>query len=318
MKYIRNKSKIGITILALVMVLVTALGQSHISEAMTPRVMLTEYSIKASDSSGDIFPGDTFTVTFKLKNTSKNKVQNLKYSVVSDNGEFLPAEGVGTGFVSELAGETEEEYSVSLEAAKTLEEKTYKIKIKTEYEDWNGGYKSEDTIYIPISLKTEVLVSDTYIAEEEIRLGDNIEIVSTINNTGAAKIYKVTARVEGHNIADAKTFIGNIDSGKNAAVDIITKATTHDDVRDATEYDNDLIITYEDIEGNEYTVKEGLGSIEVLEQDYSDVIKIKEDTSKHMSGVTKSLIAAAIVVFALLLLVVRRVLKKKKLEREFD
>ncbi len=318
MKYIRNKTKIGITILALAMVLVTALGQSHISEAMTPRVMLTEYSIKASDSSGDIFPGDTFTVTFKLKNTSKNKIQNLKYSVVSDNGEFLPAEGVGTGFVSELAGETEEEYSVSLEAAKTLEEKTYKIKIKTEYEDWNGGYKSEDTIYVPISLKTEVLVSDTYIAEEEIRLGDNIEIVSTINNTGAAKIYKVTARVEGHNIADAKTFIGNIDSGKNAAVDIITKATTHDDVHDATEYDNDLIITYEDIEGNEYTVKEGLGDIEVLEQDYSDVIKIKEDTTKHMSGVTKSLIAAAIVVFALILLVVRRVLKKKKLEREFD
>ena len=318
MKYIRNKTKIGITILALVMVLVTAFGQSHISEAMTPRVMLTEYSIKASDSSGDIFPGDTFTVTFKLKNTSKNKVQNLKYSVVSDNGEFLPAEGVGTGFVSELAGETEEEYSVSLEAAKTLEEKTYKIKIKTEYEDWNGGYKSEDTIYVPISLKTEVLVSDTYIAEEEIRLGDNIEIVSTINNTGAAKIYKVTARVEGHNIADAKTFIGNIDSGKNAAVDIITKETTHDDLHDATEYDNDLIITYEDIEGNEYTVKEGLGSIEVLEQDYSDVIKIKEDTTKHMSGVAKSIIAGAIVVFTLILLVVRRVLKKKKLEREFD
>ena len=221
MKYIRNKTKIGITILALAMVLVTALGQSNISEAMTPRVMLTEYSIKARDSSGDIFPGDTFTVTFKLKNTSKNKVQNLKYSVVSENGEFLPAEGVGTGFVSELAGETEEEYSVSLQAAKTLEEKTYKIKIKTEYEDWNGGYKSEDTIYVPISLKTEVIVSDTYIAEEEIRLGDNIEIVSTINNTGAAKIYKVTARVEGHNIADAKTFIGNIDSGKNATVDII-------------------------------------------------------------------------------------------------
>jgi hypothetical protein len=318
MKYIRNKSKIGITILALVMVLVAALGQSHISEAMTPRVMLTEYSIKASDSSGDIFPGDTFTVTFKLKNTSKNKVQNLKYSVVSDNGEFLPAEGVGTGFVSELAGETEEEYSVSLQAAKTLEEKTYKIKIKTEYEDWNGGYKSEDTIYVPISLKTEVLVSDTYIAEEEIRLGDNIEIVSTINNTGAAKIYKVTARVEGHNIADAKTFIGNIDSGKNATVDIITKATTHDDVRDATEYDNDLIITYEYIEGNEYTVKEGLGSIEVLEQDYSDVIKIKEDTTKHMCGSTKSVIVLAIVVVVILLLVIRRIMKRKKLEREFD
>ena len=318
MKYIRNKTKIGIIILALVMILVTALGQSHISEAMTPRVMLTEYSIKASDSSGDIFPGDTFTVTFKLKNTSKNKVQNLKYSVVSDNGEFLPAEGVGTGFVSELAGETEEEYSVSLEAAKTLEEKTYKIKIKTEYEDWNGGYKSEDTIYVPISLKTEVLVSDTYIAEEEIRLGDNIEIVSTINNTGAAKIYKVTARVEGHNIADAKTFIGNIDSGKNAAVDIITKATTHDDVRDATEYDNDLIITYEDIDGNKYSEKVSLGNISVMEQDFSDVIKIKEDTSTHLTEANKAEIIIAVIVVIIVIFIARRVMKRKKLEKEFD
>lgn len=318
MKYIRKKTKIGVMILAIVLCFVTILKQSSISEAMTPRVMLTEYSIKASDSSGNIYPGDTFTVSFKLKNTSKNKVQNLKYSVVSEGGEFLPAEGVGTGFVSELSGETEEEYSVKLEAARTLEEKTYKIKVKTEYEDWNGSYKSEDTVYVQISLKTDVLVSDTYIAEEEIRLGDNIEIVSTINNTGAAKIYKVTARVEGHNIADANTFIGNIDSGRNASVDIITKATTHDDARDATEYDNDLIITYEDIEGNEYTLKEGLGKIEVLEQDYSDVIQIKEDTTKHMSGSAKSILVLVIVVAIILLLVTRRVMKRKKLEREFE
>ena len=300
------------------MVAVSALGASLKSEAMTPRVMLTEYSIVASDSSGNIYPGDTFTVNFKLKNTYKNKIMNLKYTVSSDSGDFLPAEGVGSGFVSEIAGETEAEFEVKLEAVKTLEEKTYSIKIKTEYEDWNGSYSSEDTIYIPISLKTEVLISDTYIAEEEIRLGDNIEIVSTINNTGAAKIYKVTARVEGHNIDDANTYIGNVDPGKNASIDIITKASTHDDPRDATEYDNDLIITYEDIDGNKYTVKEGLGRIVVLEQDFSDVIMIKEDTEKGLSDIQKLEIVVGIVIFLIILLVVKRTLKRKKLEREFD
>ena len=173
-------------------------------------------------------------------------------------------------------------------------------------------------IYIPISLKTEVLVSDTYIAEEEIRLGDNIEIVSTVNNTGAAKIYKVTARLEGHNIADATSYIGNIESGKHASVDIITKATTHDDNRDATEYDNDLIITYEDIDGNQYTVKEKLGRIVVLEQDFSDVIMIKEDTEKHLTSTNKLEITIAAITLLIIILVIARIMKRKKLEREFD
>ncbi|MCR5632320.1 MAG: hypothetical protein K6F60_02395 [Eubacterium sp.] len=313
-----NNKRLIMAFVSALVFLAAILGQGFGSEAMTPRVMLTEYSIKASDSSGKIYPGDTFEVTFRLKNTSKNKIQNLKYTVASDNGDFLAAEGVGTGYISEMNGEAEEEYSVKLQAVKTLEEKTYSLKIKTEYEDWNGSYKSEDTIYVPISLKTDVLVSDTYIAEEEIHLGDNIELVSTINNTGAAKIYKVTARVEGHNIADASTYIGNVDPGKNANIDIITKATTHDDIQDATEYDNDLIITYEDIDGNEYTVKEPLGKIEVLEQDYSDVIMIKEDTEKHMSGAAKSGIVISIVAVLLLIIVIKRVLKRKKLEREFN
>ena len=307
-----------ILVMAVFMAFTSVIGQTFKSEAMTPRVMLSEYEVDATDSSGKIYPGDSFTVRFKLKNTYKNKIMNLKYTVSSANGEFLPVDGVGTGFTSEIAGETETEFEVTLEAIKTLEEKTYSLKIKTEYEDWNGSYSSEDTIYIPISLKTEVLISDTYIAEEEIRLGDNIEVVSTLNNTGAAKIYKVMARVEGHNISDANTYIGNVEPGKNASIDIITKATTHDDPRDATEYDNDLIITYEDIDGNEYTVKEKLGKLQVLEQDYSDVIMIKEDTDKSISEIQKLEIVVAVIIVLIILLVVKRVLKRKKLEKNFD
>ena len=311
-----SRKKAGI-IAVILMMLISLLPHLNV-QAISPKVILSEYSVKGSDSSGNIYPGDTFTVTFKLKNTSKNAIQNLKCMASTDGGEFIPVNSTGSTYIAEIKGEQEEEVSLDFKAINKLEEKSYKISIKSEYEDWNGKYEATDTIYVPVSLKTEVVISDTYIAEEEIRLGDNIEIVSTINNTGAAKIYKVTARVEGHNIADAKTFIGNIDSGKNASVDIITKATTHDDARDATDYDNDIIITYEDIEGNEYTLKEGLGKIEVLEQDYSDVIQIKEDTTKHMSGSTKSILVLVIVVAIILLLVTRRVMKRKKLEREFE
>ncbi|MBR6402086.1 MAG: hypothetical protein IKS48_01720 [Eubacterium sp.] len=300
-------------IISILMVLVLVSGYSFTSNAMTPRVMMIDFSIDKKE----IYPGDTFTVRFKLRNTSKYRIMNLKCVVSPSDGEFIPVDSVGTEYIEEIYGESEEELSFKLECAKTLTEKTYSIKVMTEYEDWDGSYKAEDTIYVPVTLKSEVLISDTYVAEEEIRLGDNIEVVSTINNVGAADIYKVSAQVTGHNIADSTSYIGNIKSGKSANADIITKAIKHDDPRDNTQYDNDVIITYEDINGKKYTEKVGLGNIVVLEQDYSDVIKVKEDTSRHLTAVNKLEIVIAIIVILIAAFVIKRRMKRKKLEREF-
>ena len=84
------------------------------------------------------------------------------------------------------------------------------------------------------------------------------------------------------------------------------------------EYDNDLIITYEDIDGNKYTEKERLGNITVLEQDFSDIIQIKEDKTKHLTEANKAeiIIAAALLLVAILF--IKRHIKRKKLERSFD
>ena len=309
-----NRKTFSIILLTLCLLISGIMVPCKNSQAMTPRVMMTEYSLDKKE----IYPGDSFNLTFKLKNTSKNSIMNMKCQVVSDKGEFLPVDGVGTTYVAEIKGEEEQEFSFNLEVVKNLEEKTYNLKVKTEYETWNGSYKSEDTVYVPITLKTEVLISDTYIAEEEIRLGDNIEIVSTVNNIGAAEIYKVTAEVKGHNIANATTYVGNVKPGKSANIDIITKADKHDDERDRTDYDNDLIITYEDINGKKYTEETSLGDIEVLEQDFSDVIQIKEDNTKHISEVDKAIIVVVIIIVIVVVLLIRRVLKRKRLERSFE
>ena len=307
------KKKI-ISIITIILISFFSVIPGFDSEAITPRVMLSDYKI----SSNEIYPGDTFSVTFKLKNTSKNYIMNLKCSVSSEKGVFIPAEGTGTFYVKEIEGEAETEITVKLKAMNKLEEKTYKLDIKSEYEDWSSKYKVTDSIYIPIKLKTEVFISETYIAEEEIRLGDNIEIVSRINNVGGADIYKVKATAMGDNISDATVYVGNVASGKSGNIDIITKATA---VSKPDTGDNKIIITCEDIEGNEYTVEELLGNngkIEVLEQDYSDIIKIKEDTSRHMTGMDKLIIVIAVVVILVIILIIRRVLKRKRLERDFD
>ena len=78
-----------------------------------------------------------------------------------------------------------------------------------------------------------------------------------------------------------------------------------------------MIITYEDINGKKYTEKVGLGNIVVLEQDYSDVIKVKKDTSRHLTAVNKLEIVIAIIIILIVAFVIKRRMKRKKLEREF-
>ena len=323
MKRLINKKQgyIYRSVIGVLTALITILGvilPTTRAEALTPRVMLSEYEITAGDSSGNIYPGDAFSVTFKLKNTSKNKVMNLLCTVTSENGEFIP-DGTGSFYVNEIAGEGETEITVDLSSISKLSEKSYKLIVKTEYEDWNGKYEAKDTIYVPIKLKTEVVISNTYIAEEEMRLGDNIEVISTFNNVGEATVYKVSAKTEGDNIAVANCFVGNVAAGKKANIDIITKTTN---VSKKTDIKNRVIITYEDSDGNLYTEEvmlgDELGHIDVLAQDYSDIINIKEDTTKHMTNNGKLLIVLGAVALLIIIFAAKRIIKRRRLEKEFE
>ena len=310
---ISKKVIISILAAAVMILSVAAIPRGGV-DAATPRVMLTDYDLGGKD----IYAGDTFNLKFKLKNTSKNKVMNMKCTVYSENGEFIPVDSAGTLYVAELEGEAETELSLDMQSMKNLKEKSYKLIVKTEYEDWAKSYKVEDTIYVPIRLKTEVKISETYIAEEEIRLGDNIEIISTVNNVGAADIYKVSAEVSGDCIANAECFVGNVQAGKNGNIDIITKATA---LGRNDRNNNVMTVTYEDVNGEVFTEEVQLGNdgkIDVIEQDYSDVIVVKEDDAKHLTDIEKlGIVIAAVVVVLVVLLILRR-MKKRKLEKDFD
>ena len=77
-------------------------------------------------------------------------------------------------------------------------------------------------------------------------------------------------------------------------------------------------ITYEDIDGTKYSEKVGMGNITVLEQDFSDIIQIKEDTTKHLTEANKAEIIIAVTLVLVGIFFVRRTIKRKKLEKNFD
>ncbi len=298
-----------------VMIILSCVLCKEIKEvnADTPRLMVSLYSIDKEK----IYPGDTFNLTFTLKNNALNRVSNIKCKISSDNAQFLPVNSPGTAYIDEIYGEEEETLSFTLKADKGLKENAYKITIKTEYENWNGSYENVDEIYIPVSYEARAKIYGAYIIEEDIRLGDNIEIVANVNNIGNSEIYNVEAICKGENITESNQYIGTIEVGKSANIDLITKTIA----LGRGDRINKLYVNYEDKDGNKYTEEYRLGVsgvINVMEQDYSDIITVKEGPEKKVNGIWISIIIGVLVLIVIGSLLVRRINYRRRISKEFE
>ena len=133
-----------------------------------------------------------------------------------------------------------------------------------------------------------------------------------VNNLGEGTLYNVSVRVEGENISEQISYIGNIESGKSGNIDIITRATHSNEMSS----NNHMIIMYEDKQGNKYEKKEDI-SINVEAIDYSNLTTLKEAKETGISKTTIIIIAVVMLVLIIIILSVMKHRRKKKILEEF-
>lgn len=306
----RNKL-ISILLCICAIILTGSAGMSRSSAvAANPRVMVSDYEVEE----GIVTAGKEFTLVIRLKNTAAKAVRNLKLTVISENGEFLPVEGAGTAYAEKIDGKGEAEFRFSMTAIHGLEEKSYKLSLKTEYEDGNGTeYTVDENIFLPITLEQRVSVSDVFLPESSVELGDTVEVSASVNNLGDAVLYNVTAKVWGEVIEEQDTYIGNLESGKRGTIDVLTKATNISDNNTANA--NRILISYEDKNGMLYSEEFPI-KVEVKQPIYENLEKVKEEP--NYSGIIKTigwiLVAAAVIAVVVVLLLRRRKRKQRILE----
>lgn len=279
-------------------------------QAANPRVMISDYSIVE----GEVFAGQTFTLDITMKNTAASAVRNLKFTVSTENGELLPVEGAGTAYLSRIDANGEEHLIFAMKAIDGLEEKSYKLTLRTEYEGSNGiEYTVDESVFIPIRLKQRVSVTDVFLPDSEVELGDTVEISASINNLGDGKLYNVSVRVSGENLEETASYIGNIESGKSGILDVLTKASSISQIGDK----NKLIVSYEDMAGNLYK-NEAEIIVAVSQPMYGNLELVKE--AKDSSGTVKTvlwIVAGIGVVAVIVWLFVQRRKRKKSILEEF-
>ena len=132
-----------------------------------------------------------------------------------------------------------------------------------------------------------------------------------MNNLGAGMLYNVTAHIEGDNVMEQDSYIGNVSSGKSGTIDVLTKADT---ISHNAGDKNKLIVNYEDKAGNVYTEEREIFGILVSQPIYENLEKVKD--SPDVASVLKKLAVPGIVVVVLILIIIgarRRRIRKQKL-----
>ncbi|MGN0497068.1 MAG: COG1361 S-layer family protein [Lachnospiraceae bacterium] len=278
-------------------------------EAATPRVMVSDYNVKG----GQVVSGEEFDLNITIKNESANSVKNIKVTISTENGELLPVQGAGTAYIKEIKGGEEQEVSFPMAAAYGLEEKSYKLAIKTEYEGGGIGYSVDEAVFIPVSLKQRLSVTDIYTAENSYEVGDTVEISAVVNNLGSGSLYNVSAKIVGDNLSDGETYVGNIEPGKSGTIDLLTKA---DRVSEGNYIKNQMIVYYEDKAGNQYENEIALNDIKVSAVIYDNFEVVKE--SKDFKGIGKTIVWILVVIFFVAALVYFLVKRRKKKQAYLD
>lgn len=284
---------------------------TEISYAANPRVMLSDYSVEE----GEIVAGKTFTLHITLTNTAAQGIRNLKLTISAQQGEFLPTEGAGTAYLEKLAGRSEAEFTFAMQAVDGLSEESYKLLLKSEYEGSDGSpYTVEESVYLPVTLEQRCSVTDVFIPESNLELGDTVEIGASVNNLGASPLYNVTATVSGDNLIAADTYIGTIDAGKRGNIDLLTKA---DKISAPSGDKNQLIISYENRKGERYTEVQSI-TVQIVQPKYENLEKVKEDSHAGQGWMIATIALLFIMLTGgMVILILRKRRRKKKLLEEF-
>lgn len=207
------KTKIKTNILALAMVLLTALlpqtvfgaeGEAVQSTNLSPSIIVNAYSVD-----GDVVSGGDFRLNVELKNTSgKIDVQNVLIRI-SGGDAFSINNGTDTVYTDKIAKAGTYKFAKNMLCSSAAEAGAYPVNVAVSYEYFDGGEKfsgsSEFSISIKVNKKAEpessggnqtailtpqVLISNFSFGGERIKGGENFTLNFKVNNNSSAVAVK--------------------------------------------------------------------------------------------------------------------------------
>lgn len=270
----------------------------------------------------EIYAGQDFTLKVRMKNASNsiaasNILFTFESETVSDSPVFTTVNGSNSVVVNSLAPGASDTLTIKFSSSPTAEQRSYTITINEQY-DSPEFKNAKEAVKIAVGLKQEARLNTGTIEvmPDAISVGEESNVMFSINNTGKVMLYNVNAVFEADSIQKNEAYVGNIEPGKSGNVDTMINgiAPTADDGKVK------LSITYEDENGKVSTVEKEIQLMVNEDQSMdesnvddtwsSDDIQPEPSTTDKLKHLAIPVGIVGVVLAAVILVVIRR--KKKK------
>ena len=270
----------------------------------------------------EIYAGQDFTLKVRMKNASNsiaasNILFTFESEAVSDSPVFTTVNGSNSVVVNSLAPGASDTLTIKFSSSPTAEQRSYTITINEQY-DSPEFKNAKEAVKIAVGLKQEARLNTGTIEvmPDAISVGEESNVMFSINNTGKVMLYNVNAVFEADSIQKNEAYVGNIEPGKSGNVDTMINgiAPTTDDGKVK------LSITYEDESGKVSTVEKEIQLMVNEDQSMdesniddtwnSDDVQPEPSTTDKLKHLAIPVGIVGVVLAAVILVVIRR--KKKK------
>ena len=270
----------------------------------------------------EIYAGQDFTLKVRMKNASNsiaasNILFTFESEAVSDSPVFTTVNGSNSVVVNSLAPGASDTLTIKFSSSPTAEQRSYTITINEQY-DSPEFKNAKEAVKIAVGLKQEARLNTGTIEvmPDAISVGEESNVMFSINNTGKVMLYNVNAVFEADSIQENEAYVGNIEPGKSGNVDTMINgiAPTTDDGKVK------LSITYEDENGKVSTVEKEIQLMVNEDQSMdesnvddtwnSDDVQPEPSTTDKLKHLAIPVGIVGVVLAAVILVVIRR--KKKK------
>ncbi|NLW16210.1 MAG: hypothetical protein GX033_00860, partial [Firmicutes bacterium] len=188
-------------------------GPATVEDKGVPRLIISKYSL----SPQEVRAGNNFLLELDLQNTSRSKtITNLKVTIISEEGVFLPVDASNTLFIESIAAGEVVPATLSLSAKADAENKTYPLRITFEYEDEQGNaYNAQEMITIPVHQNSRLVVGEVVLYGEPM-LYDMVPVNVEFYNLGKTTLYNLMVQAEGpFQLEGGRYFVGNFNPGSS-------------------------------------------------------------------------------------------------------
>ncbi len=270
----------------------------------------------------EIYAGQDFMLKVRMKNASNsiaasNILFTFESEAVSDSPVFTTVNGSNSVVVNSLAPGASDTLTIKFSSSPTAEQRSYTITINEQY-DSPEFKNAKEAVKIAVGLKQEARLNTGTIEvmPDAISVGEESNVMFSINNTGKVMLYNVNAVFEADSIQKNEAYVGNIEPGKSGNVDTMINgiAPTTDDGKVK------LSITYEDENGKVSTVEKEIQLMVNEDQSMdesnvddtwnSDDVQPEPSTTDKLKHLAIPVGIVGVVLAAVILVVIRR--KKKK------